>query len=384
MAKRSTYKRVALLVESTRTYARGVILGISRFNRELGLWHLEYQPHETSRDLLRQLDGIIARVDNRELFDRLVALDIPVVDLRRRFSHDRIPQVGPDNRAIVQLIFQHFRQRGFYTFAFLGYRGHAATPHFQRATYFQELVTASGFECRMLALGRESEHRLGPASLRRLQKWLLALPEQTALVTCNDDMGLLALQTCRSVGRSVPDSVAVAGIGNDDCLCGVSLPPLTSVDVNAERCGYEAAALLHRMMTGNCHPGHSTLIEPRRIAMRASSDTTATADARLRQAARFIHENAKLGITPRDVVRHARLSRVALENRFKSSLGRTINEEITQVRLDAVRELLVTTDLSVREIATEAGFEYPEYMMRLFRKATGKTPTEYRQNYWPR
>ncbi|NLE39780.1 MAG: helix-turn-helix domain-containing protein, partial [Pirellulaceae bacterium] len=163
------------------------------------------------------------------------------------------------------------------------------------------------------------------------------------------------------------------------CLCSLSVPPLTSIDLFPQRIGYEASEMLDAMMEGKTVPEHQ-LVAPSHIEVRGSTDVLVTSDAKVRAAVQFIRENACQGIQVRDVLRYVKLSRTALAPRIKAVLGRTTYQEIQRIQVQRIKELLVATDASTKQIARMAGFHYPEYMMRVFRKATGKTPTEYRKS----
>lgn len=199
-------------------------------------------------------------------------------------------------------------------------------------------------------------------------------------MACNDDMGLRVLDACRRAALRVPDQVAVAGVGNDECLCDLSLPELTSVHLNPHRIGYEAAELLDRMMDGQAVEQQEYLVPPREIVPRMSTDVMAAEDPLVAEAVLFIRENACQTIDVRSVCRRVCRSRGALEPRFKQALGRSVHEEIQRVRLARVRELLAATDLPIKQIARLSGFRYPEYLMRVFRQTTGQTLRQYRQS----
>jgi len=187
------------------------------------------------------------------------------------------------------------------------------------------------------------------------------------------------LDACRRADVLAPESAAVLGVGNDECLCHVSNPPLSSVDLDAERIGYRAAQLLEHLMAGGAAPKRPVLIPPRGVVARASTDVLATDDEDVVRAVRFIREHAYEGIRAADVLQHVAMSRAALEPRIKAVLGRTVAQEIRHRQIERVKELLRETDMPLKQIALQTGFRYPEYMMRAFRQATGMTPKQYRK-----
>jgi LacI family transcriptional regulator len=177
----------------------------------------------------------------------------------------------------------------------------------------------------------------------------------------------------------VPEAVAVIGVDDDQQLCELSIPPLTSIDEMPSRIGYEAAAMLERMMDGASPPKGPVLVAPRAVVARLSTDALATDDEVVAWAAHFISRHATEGIHVKDVVAQVPVSRVTLALRFKQVFGRTIREEILRVQLGQVKELLATTNLPIKQVARRAGFHYVEYMARLFRRHVGETPGTYRK-----
>ena len=383
---RDTQRRVALLIESSRAYAREVIRGIAHHNRKHENWLLEFTPRgleDPPPAWLRSWhgDGILARVNDRRMANALRRKGLPVVDLRRFIRARGIPWIGPDDAGACRLIWEHFRERGFVRFAFVGEPRGAHRAMDARADRFRELVQRSSFPHFEIRLDDVQAGDRWDKQCHQLRDWLMGLPTPIAVMACNDDVGLRVLDACRRASLHVPDQVAVAGVGNDECLCDLSLPQLTSVHLNPRRIGYEAAELLDRMMDGQSVDQREYLVEPREIVARMSTDVVAVEDSVVAEAVRFVRNRACDGIDVAAVCRHVCRSRSALEPRFKQALGHTVHEEMQRVRLDRVRELLTATDLPIKQIARATGFRYPEYLMRVFRQSTGKTLKEYRDTF---
>ena len=316
--------------------------------------------------------------------DALRRKGLPVVDLRRLISAKGIPWIGPDDADACRLVWEHFRQRGFAQFAFVGETPGIHRAMDARADYFCDLVQQAGFPYFEIRLDDVQVGDRWDVQCRQLRTWLTQLPLPIAVMACNDDVGLRVLDACRRASLQVPDQIAVAGVGNDECLCDLSLPQLTSVHLNPRRIGYEAAELLDRMMDGHRVEQREYVVPPREIVARMSTDVVAVEDPLVAEAIRFIRERACDGADVAAVCRHVCRSRGALEPRFKKVLGRTVHEELQRVRLGRVRELLTATDLPIKQIAREAGFRYPEYLMRVFRRSTGKTLKQYRETFGQR
>jgi LacI family transcriptional regulator len=187
------------------------------------------------------------------------------------------------------------------------------------------------------------------------------------------------LYACRAEKLLVPEQVAVMGGDEDTLLCETCNPPLSGVALTSERIGYEAAALLDRLLHGGPRPTEPILIEPTRVVVRQSTDTLAITDPDLARAIAFIRVHAATAVRVSDVLREIAVSRSWLERRFQEVLGRSPAEEIRRVRLERTKQLLADTDLPVRQVATASGFASREYMAYAFKRATGLTPREFRR-----
>ncbi len=174
--------------------------------------------------------------------------------------------------------------------------------------------------------------------------------------------------------------MAVLGVDNDEILCDLAEPPLSSVVPNTRRIGYEAAAMLTRLMAGEPAPPGAILIEPLAVVTRQSTDILAVGDRDVATAIRYIREHACEGISVNDVLAEVPLSRSVLERRFTRILGHSPKEEISRVRLRRIKQLLAETDLQLARIASMTGFEHSEYLSVMFKSKTGETPGEYREN----
>ena len=223
--------------------------------------------------------------------------------------------------------------------------------------------------------------RLAPnsdAEIESIASWLRSLPKPVAVFACYDFRGQQVLDACRRAGFAVPDEVAVLGVDNDELLCALSPPPLSSVILNPRRSGWLAAEALDLMMRGQRVPA-VTHVPPLGVATRQSTDTTAVDDVQVANAVRFIRERACSGIDVSDVLRACPMSRRALEQRMKAILGRTPHAEILRVQIARARQLLAATSLSLPEVAEKCGFRHAEYLSVAFKRETGVAPSEYRR-----
>jgi LacI family transcriptional regulator len=220
------------------------------------------------------------------------------------------------------------------------------------------------------------------AEMRRydeLGKWLRDLPKPVALLACNDMRAQQIMTVCDVEGIRVPDEVAVLGVDNDDVLCELCDPPLSSIDPDVEQIGYAAAALLDKMVRGETPPERRILVEPRCVVARRSTDALAIGDREAAEAIRFVQDHAcELELEIGDIVDQLSISRATLNRWFRKWLRRSPAEEISRVRLDRAKLLLATTDLSLEDIAQHCGFRYAESVCRAMKRTTGQVTADFR------
>lgn len=378
--------KVALLVETARGYGRQFLRGVTRYARLHGPWGFYVTPGDFAQALpqMRQWGGtgIIARIETPAaaraiLAARLptIALDLDETQLRRGSRLSRLSEVASDSHGAAVVAAEHLLERRFPHYAFVG-DGRVWSR--RRQAGFCQCVQAAGFTPAVYTPAR-GPGRAWDREQKVLAQWLQRLPKPVGLMACNDDRGRQVLEACRAAGIAVPEEIAVIGVDNDELLCELSDPPLSSVALNAEGGGYQAAELLARMMQGNppAHPAR-LVVEPLRVITRRSTDITALDDADVAAALRFVQLHAGRPLRIEDIVDHVQISRRALEIRFHKALGRTIHDEIQRARLERAKRLLQETALPVPKVAEAAGYASPSYLIQVFRQHVGLTPAKYR------
>jgi LacI family transcriptional regulator len=383
--------RVALLVESSRAYGRGLLLGIGRYVREHGPWSVFLQERGLGDVGPKWLNnwrghGVIARIENLALARTIQRLRLPTVDLRHVLAGIQLPSVRADEEAIARLAAKHLLERGFRRFAYCGFAGLNYSDI--RCAAFCGFLRREGIECEIYTdvpqpagwntmVLEEDGWRREP----RLQEWILRLPKPAGLMACNDIRGQQVLNACRNGGVAVPDELAVIGVDNDEVLCNLADPPLTSVAPNSERIGYEAAALLDRLMQGAVPTAEPVYVAPTGIVTRRSTEVLAIEDHYVAGAVRYIRDHAGECPTVGDLLKRVPVSHSALERRFIKVLGHSPKEEILRARLRLATQFLSQTELPLARIADRIGFEHPEYFSVIFKKKLGLTPRQYRQRF---
>lgn len=373
--------KVALLVETSNAYARGMLAGIEDFISTHGPWSVYLGEHGRGDQPLSWLarwrgDGIIARVENENIARALVATRLPVVNLSFAPLIPGAPTFTTDNVGIADLAVTHFMERGFQHFAYCG-----------RREFVWSIDRGAAFERRLGALGKTCAHFPQPSDTGadsdgetdRIAAWLLTLPRPLAVFACYDQRGQQVLDACRRAGFAVPDEVAVLGVDDDELLCALSPPPLSSVTLNARRSGWLAARALDLLMRGKTVPAEVCYVSPLGVATRQSTDTMAVGDAQIARAIRFIREHACRGTSVADVLRACPMSRRALEQRMKAIIGRTPHAEILRVQISRAKQLLAGTSLALPEVAEKCGFRHAEYLSVAFKREAGVAPSDYRR-----
>lgn len=381
-------KRIALLIESSRAYGRGLLRGIAayiRSNRTWTIYHDERALGDRAPEWLGQFhgDGIIARIESRTLAEEVTKLDLPTVDLRGRYDIAGVPVIDTDDSAVVRVAYDHLMKRGFYHFGYCGFAGadYSERRKAHAVEYLAKFgIIASIFDSRhSRAADTAKIEAKGYLNEGALAEWLKGLRKPVALLACNDARAHQVLCACRDTAIRVPDEVAVVGVDDDEIICELADPPLTSIRNDTERIGYDAAALLAQMMTGAIPQQQRTLVRPVGIVARQSSDIFAVQDDDVAAAVRFIRDHAFERISVNDIVENLSFSRSTLERKFIKYLGRAPGAEIMRLRIERVKQLLIDTNLTLSNIARMAGFSYQEHMCTQFKKITGETPGQYRE-----
>lgn len=377
--------RVALLIETSNAYARGLLRGVMTYVREhrpWSLYHGEFRRGDVVPDWLRGWDGqgVIARIENRATAEAVAQSGLPAVDVSAARLVPDLPCVETDDAAIGRLAADHLLERGFENFGFLGDEWFNWSK--LRHAAFAEAVTCAGRSCNshqpQAPIGTPGRWELSPEAIGR---WVHDLRKPVGIMAAWDGFGQQLLEVCRQHDIAVPDEVAVLGCDNDEVVCELSEPPLTSVATDPRRTGYEAAALLDRMMAGEAVGPGLHVIRPLGIVTRQSTDVLAINDREVSEAIRFIREHACDGIGVDDVLEAVPMSRRVLEGRFRKLLDRSPHQEILRVQLQRVKQLLTETSLTLSVIAERTGFKHMEYLSVVFKRLEGMPPGEYRRYY---
>lgn len=380
--------KVALLIESSRSYGRGLLRGIASYAHLHTNWSIVHQ--ELSSDAITpewlhnsNVEGILARIENPATIQIIEQLGVPTVDLRCLFDIDRVPKVETDDEQVAQLAFDHLVDRGFRRFAFCGFE--SANYSVRRRDFFRSIAETHGYP--LTVYESPSQKMCNTAQIEiaglfdteSLRRWLETLQPPTGLFVCNDIRGQQVLDQCREAEISVPEDVGVIGVDDDDVICPLCDPPMTSVQPDTHRVGFMAAEILAEMMHGKSIDSSTAYVAPLGVVERLSTQVVATDDREVAKACRFIRQYACDGIDVADVAQATSLSRRQLERRFRMALDRTPADEITKHKIARAQQLLRETDLSLEKIADRAGYSHTESLCTAFRREAQETPNTYRK-----
>ncbi len=367
---------ILVLIESSRESGRQLISGIADYARHFGPWRFHWEPSglpsiQSSRDFLQSFDGVLAR-DVAQI-EPLLDAGVPVVTFR--YGQHRRAGVGwvvIDDYALSQVAADHFLERGFRHFAFCGLAG--ASWSQRREKGFCQAVKNGGYDSvdafNLQAAGEGVEE---------LAQWLRGLPRPVAVMAVNDEVALAVTRACRAAKLKIPDECAVVGVDNDPVVCGMSFPPLSSVRVQQHQAGYDAAALLGKLMRGASPKSMEVVSRAGELVLRQSSDIFSVDDDAVCKALRFIHEHVDRPIQVDEVAQAAGLYRRGLERRFHKYMDHTILEVCREARASHIARVLRESQLSLEEIAYQCGFSQSSHMTRFFTTVRGETPSAYRK-----
>lgn len=383
--RRKKCPHVAVCVDQSRSYGRGVLRGIAEYVEAYGPWSLFIDPQAVgtyTQDWLKNWrgDGVLAYIEDPILAERLRHSGIPTVELFGQRFGLGVPQIGNDDAAMGHLAAEHLIERHFKHFAFTGYPGEPWVD--RREKGFAAKLAETGFTHEIFLCPRRPKTLAEwEKTQQQLTSWVSRLPKPCGLMACSDRHAQRVLDACRRAGVIVPEEIAVIGVNNDEETCRLSDPPLTSIMDDAKRIGYESAKLLDQIMSGHVKPGKikPIWIPPVGIVVRRSTDVAAIEDRLVANVMRFIRERACDGLGVDQLLREFNVSRSVLYRRFKDALGRSPHQEVLRVQMDKVKTLLSQTKLSLEKIAELAGFQHTNYLSMAFKREVGMKPGEYRR-----
>ncbi len=386
--------KVIVLINTDTVYGRQLILGISDYSKDHKGWTF-FRANETSLyadpqnlnldchiSLLQKwgADGLIAVLPAQ--IAKKISSQIPIVCIPiRNEAYDDVPRIISDDMAIGEMAADKLLQLGYRNFAYCGYD---AIWLRERAKAFHQKLSAHGYTALFHWENYERAYRKWEGEYSRLQtlsRWLKTLPKPVGVMAGFDELGHEVIKAGALAGLSIPEELGVIGVDNDEFFCEMCQPPLTSVVLNTRRAGYDAASLLDRLMKGRSVTKSTVVVKPLYVEERPSTDILAGGDNDVAEAMRYIRMNITREVSVSDVVNAVSVSRRLLYRKFTAVFGCAIGYKIRQMRIEQIQKMLVTTDLSISQIAERLGFSDSTHISRYFQQSLRIRPSAYRQMY---
>ena len=384
--------RLILLSDFTESFSYNLLKGVLAYSKSHEPWVVCRMPPSYKltygiEGVLKwaktwQADAIIGRFDNEdnvELFRQHGIIAI-AQDYKARFEN--IPNITGDYRKTGKMAAEFFLNKGFQHFAFYGYRDTVWSQ--ERCEGFYECIAERGFGNNFHAYQEQSLDDLWFYEAPPLLSWLKSLPHPTALMACDDNQGNRITEICKVNNIKVPDKIAILGVDNDEIICNLSDPPLSSISHNIVRGGFEAAELIDRLLNdeeNNRQDMQDVVIQPINIVNRLSTDFYSTTDMHIHTALKYIHQNIASDITVSDIVKQVPLSRRLLEIRFKQVTQQSIHKYIFNLRMERFAQLLLAIDAPIADVAEQVGINNLKNLSRQFKILKKVSPNEYRKEH---
>lgn len=361
-------------------FSEGNLRGIAAFVRPNRPWTFDIiGPTLPGIDRLLGLkpDGLLLCVSDDRVLERAERSGVPTVNMGAPTTR-RISQVTNDETLVGVLAAQHFITRGYKRFAYVARTG---THPDARFNAFRSHLAKCGYTCAVF----DGTHGVDlTCSLTEddppLTDWLVALPKPVGVFCMYDMQAWVVADRCLRAGIGVPNEVAVLGVDNHLATCLLAAPPLSSIQTASERIGYEASALLERMMADPKAEPRLIQVPPVRVVNRRSTDAVAASDKLVGHAMTLMRAQISKPEGIEHLCQQLKCSRRSIERRFDACLGMSPAQAWACFRVEEALRLLADTDLSVETIAARAGFGDGRQVAAAVRKATGQTPSAFRRH----
>jgi len=355
--------------------------GIARCAREAG-WILSCPMRHEGRmpAAHKKIDGIITLLSHgrKDITDFVLSRRrIPIVDMSGEIPDLQFPLVRQDNQAIGQLAASHLMAHGCSTLVYVKLMNNSFAT--ERLAGFSNAVSAGSRKLVLLDITKSG------IPVRNWTEWLtrkfLSIPKPFGIMPDCDWHAMDVFDACNHAGINIPEDALVIGVDNDELTCTFAPVPLTSVDNNRERHGYEAAQLLDRIMRGRKPPKENIVIPPKFIVERQSTNAIAVNHPLVSKAIGMIWTHYRdPELTPAWVIDQLGCSREGLHRIFKHHIGRSVAEELRRKRMESAMEILITTDKKMEEVASLSGFSSALHLNKVFNREMRETPRGFRKS----
>jgi len=378
--------KLLFITDFTESFAYALLKGIIRYSGQTEQWVVCRMPPAYKRKVgiprvvkwakKWGADVVIGQFEADEPVELFRQNGIVAIaqDYKAKFSS--IPNITGDYLLTGRMAADLYLHKGFRNFAYFGYKNVCWSE--ERCAGFRQRIEEAGLGDHFYLYDRQEIDNLWYYAAPELEKWLHSLPKPVAVMACDDNQGNALIEACNDAGVKIPSDLSVIGVDNDEIICNLSDPTLSSISVDIERGGFETAQLAVKMIQDPLFPGYDITLHPIRLVHRVSTSAYATDDKDVLMALRFIRQNLGKKLSVGDVLAQVPLSRRLLEVRFKKVIGYSIYQYISQQRIGRFSELLLETNDSIQEIAYKMGEDDVKCICRRFKELKGCTPSEWR------
>ncbi len=374
----------------------GLMNGISEYIRDKGDWQLIIWPDSSQKSLeflkKRGCKGAFVSAQTAAKAKELLQIDMPVIAVATMQNMLNLPFISANSREVAYMAAEYLLKKKFTNFAFFGLT--QAKWSCDRLEHFADYLAKEGYKVSSFKEKQVSiTNDLIPftklwinttfdAGQENLIEWLKQLPKPAAIFGSCDIFACHLINAAQEAHINIPDEVAILGVNNDEAICNICDPPLSSIAFNFKKAGYNAAKLLDKLISGReTMQGQCIEIQPTHVESRGSTDIFAINDPDIAQAMRYIKQNSNKPLQVNEIANHVCISKRSLQLKFHKIVGRSIHDEIIQAHFDVAKILLAETNLPIDEVAVRSGFHYTSNMRRAFKKIAGMLPQKYRQVY---
>ncbi|WP_298653130.1 DNA-binding transcriptional regulator [uncultured Proteiniphilum sp.] len=379
--------KILILIDYSSEFSRRLLRGLIQYSKEHGPWIFYRLPSyyktlygkegivEWAKEW--EADAIVARWDH-EGTNLLASLNIPILLQNYKERSSYFSNLTGDYFGTGEMAAQFFIKRRYRNFAFYGNKG--VVWSCERAEGFRIQIEKAGGNYYYFESENLNGEEWGTSHIQ-LDEWLLSLPKPVGLFACDDNFALRVSQICKINNIRIPEDIALLGVDNDELICNLSDPPISSIVTDVERGGYEAGRLIDRLIKGELKDPFNIIVRPTRFELRKSTERYDISNEYISQIVNYIEDNFTSNIVIESLIEQVPLSRRNLEVKFKDEMGTSIYQFILSCRIDYFAHLLLTTERTLFDLALESGFNDCKNVSRIFKKMKGYTPLEYRKKY---
>lgn len=378
--------KILLLTDFSSGYSRDLLRGIVKYAQDRKNWAFYRMPMyfrmmHGDKAIIKwakkwNVNAIIAQMNDINV-EKLRELNIPIIVQN---YGDRIPGIcnlTGDYIGTGEMAAEYFIGLGYKNFAyygisetiwsrerFIGYRDRLSRAGYSVMTFFEHI----------------SNREAWMQNFDDIRKWLTSLPDSTAIFVCDDYYALHLSETCKLYGIPVPDKLVILGVDNDEMMCNISSPPLSSIVIDAKNGGYMAGQVIEELIRNKAKEPFNIIVQPLQVISRGSTRKYVIQDKYVMRVVEYIETNYMNPLTIPELLELVPISRRVFEKRFRQETGTSIYQFLLKYRTDRMAELLQTSKRSIEDIAISCGFNDSRNISRIFSTHKGMTPSEFRKH----